>query len=237
MPKNDGDRFYDLCLHAYPEGSSTVSRLALLARQYGYSGIGVTNSQDFFSSVKDQYVPSEEFSVVQGVEIHARDGNDLRKMVDRFRSRAIVLTVFGGEEGINRAACEDDRIDILLHPQDSKTSGINHILARLAADKHIAIGFDLAPIICGKGGSRVRILSNYRTNLALVKKYGTPFVLTSGAMSVYDIRDVRSMIALVRLFGMSEEDAIKGLSYYPSQILRRNTPGSGYVMEGVEIVE
>jgi ribonuclease P/MRP protein subunit RPP1 len=56
-------------------------------------------------------------------------------------------------------------------------------------------------------------------------------------MSLYDMRDVRSMIALARLFGMSEKDAIKGLSYYPSLILKRNTPGSGYVMEGVEIIQ
>ena len=61
------------------------------------------------------------------------------------------IIVHGGDEAINRSACEDDRIDILMHPQDSKTSGINHILAKLAADKNIAIGFDLSPIISNKG--------------------------------------------------------------------------------------
>lgn len=236
MPKNDESRYYDLCLHAYPEGASTVSRLALLARNYGYSGIGVSNHSDFFDSVGSCSASSEDFKVIQGVEIYARNGNELRKLVDRYRSRVTVLTVHGGDEAINRSACEDDRTDILMHPQDSKTSGINHILAKLAADKNIAIGFDLSPIICNKGGSRVRVLSNYRTNLALVKKYETPFILTSGAMSIYDLRDVRSMIALARLFGMGEKDAIKGLSHYPSLILKRNTPGSGYVMDGVEIV-
>ena len=236
MPKNDGDRFYDLCLHAYPEGASTISRLALLARNYGYSGIGISNHSDFFDSIAERYAPSGDFKVIQGVEVYAKNGNELRKLVDRYRSRSTVIVVHGGDETINRSACEDDRVDILMHPQDGKTSGINHILAKLAADKNIAIGFDLSPIISNKGGSRVRVLSNYRTNLALVKKYETPFVLTSGAMSIYDLRDVRSMIALARLFGMGENDAVKGLSHYPSLILKRNTPGSGYVMEGVEIV-
>jgi ribonuclease P/MRP protein subunit RPP1 len=236
MPKNDENRYYDLCLHAYPEGASTISRLALLARNYGYSGIGISNHSDFFESVAEQYVPSVGFKVIQGVEIYAKNGNELRKLVDRYRARSTVLAVHGGDEAVNRSACEDSRIDILLHPQDSKTSGINHILAKLAADKNIAIGFDMSPIISNKGGSRVRVLSNYRTNLALVKKYETPFVLTSGAMSIYDLRDVRSMIALTRLFGMGEADAVKGLSHYPSLILKRNTPGSGYIMEGVELV-
>jgi ribonuclease P/MRP protein subunit RPP1 len=234
MP-NDG--YYDLCLHAYPEGASTISRLALLARNYGYSGIGISNHSDFFDRVEGPYVQSEDFKVIQGVEVYAKNGNELRKLTDRYRRHVTVLAVHGGDEAVNRSACEDERVDILLHPQDGKTSGITHILAKLAADKNIAIAFDMAPIICNKGGSRVRALSNYRTNLALVKKYETPFILTSGAMSLYDMRDVRSMVALAKLFGMNEKDAIKGLSYYPSLILKRNTPGSGYVMEGVEILQ
>ena len=63
-----------------------------------------------------------------------------------------------------------------------------------------------------------------------------PFAVASGAMYIYDMQDVRSMIALAKLFGMAEKDAIKGLSHYPSLILKRNTPGSGYIMEGVELV-
>lgn len=229
------DAFYDMSVHAYPEGGSTVSRMALTAKKYGYSGICVANHADFFTEVEGQS-PSSDVEVIQGVEVAARNANELRKLVDRYRRKVTVLAVHGGDPAVNRAACEDDRVDILLHPPDGKTSGINHILAKLAADKHIAIGFELAPIICGKGGMRVRTLSYYRTNLALAKKYNAPFVVVSGAMSIYDMRDVRSMIALCSLFGMSEKDTIAGLSYYPSQILKRNTPGSGYIMEGVELV-
>lgn len=224
------DALYDLSVHAYPEGGSTASRLALAAKGLGYSGICVANHPDFFLEVS----PVDGVEIVQGVEVVAKNANDLRRQVDRFRSRVKVLAVHGGDPGINRAACEDDRVDILLHPPDGKTSGINHILAKLAADKHVAIGFELLPVICSKGGSRVRLLSNYKTNLALAKKYGAPFVVVSGAMSHYDMRDVRTVVSLCRLFGMSEADAIKGLSYYPSKILKRRSPG--YIMEGVELL-
>jgi ribonuclease P/MRP protein subunit RPP1 len=226
-----GDAFFDMCVHAYPEGGSTVSRLALAAKGLGYSGICVANHSDFFLDVK-QY---EGAGAIQGIEVIANNANDLRRQVDRSRKKVRVLAVHGGEPGINRAACEDDRVDILLHPPDGKTSGINHILAKLAADKHIAIGFELLPILCSKGGTRVRILSNYKTNLALAKKYDAPFVVVSGAMSVYDMRDVRTAVSLCKLFGMSEKDALSGLSYYPSEILKKRSPG--YIMEGVELVE
>ena len=221
------EAFYDLCVHSYPEGGSTASRLALEAKKLGYAAVCAANHQDFFTE--------PDFpEVIRGVEVVAKNANELRRQVDKFRGRVKVLAVHGGDPAINRAACEDDRVDILLHPPDGKTSGINHILARLAADKYVAIGFELEPIICSKGGSRVRIISNYKTNLALVKKYGAPFVVVSGAMSTYDMRDVRASVALCRLFGMSEKDAVKGMSFYPSEILRKRSPG--YIMEGVELL-
>lgn len=225
------EAFFDMGVHAYPEGGSTVSRLAMSAKGLGYSGICVANHSDYFLEVKGQ---AEGVDVIQGVEILAGHPRELRKQVDRFRNRVQVLAVHGGDPAINRAACEDERVDILMHPPDGKTSGVNHILAKLAADKHIAIGFELGPIVCNKGGSRVRALSNYRTNLALVKKYGVPYVVVSGAMSLYDMRDARTAISLCRLFGMGEKDAVKGLSFYPSEILRRHSPG--YIMEGVELM-
>lgn len=225
--------YFDLNTHPYPEGSSSVSRMALEAGRLGFSGICASPHHDFYTG-KEPLPP--DFRVLRGVEVAAANANEMRRLLEKYRNRVEVLAVHGGDEAINRAACEDGRADVLTHPQDSsKTSGINHIIARLAADKQVAIEFSLFPIIRIRGGTRVRTLSSYRANFALVRKYGAPYVITSGAMSHYDLRDARSMIALARLFGMNEAEAIKGLSYYPEQIIRRTSPG--YVMEGVEIVE
>lgn len=234
MPKNDL-KFYDMNVHPLPEGAASVSRLAKMADDYGYSGICASIHSEFTRCPKEP-CGIESFEVYHGIEVVAKNANDLRRLVDKNRNRADILLVHGGDEAINRAACEDSRVDILTHPHEgSKTSGINHIIAKLAADKKVAIEFDLHPIIFNRGGSRVRTLSYYRTNLGLVKKYDAPYVITSGAMSIYDVRDIRSVMALCAIFGMTQDDVIKGLSYYPAQIIKRNSPG--YVMEGVEIVE
>lgn len=223
-------RFYDLCVHPYPEGSSTASRMALTARQLGYAGIGSILHQEHFTGKE----PLPE-GVLRGVEIVAADASELRRGIDRYRGRAGVIAVHGGEEAINRAACEDGRVDVLSHPQDARSGGINHIIARLAAEKRVAIEFSLFPLVHGRGGTRVRTLSGYRTNFALVRKYRAPYVVTSGAMSDYDLRDPRSMVALCRLFGMSEGDAIRGLSDGPATIIRRSAPG--HVTDGVETLD
>lgn len=223
--------FYDLGTHPYPEGSGSPSRMALTARQLGYTGICACWHQDFFGG--KEKLPE---SVARGAEILAPNANELRRGIDRFRNRVDVLAVHGGDEAINRAACEDGRVDVLAHPHEGgKTSGINHIIARLAADKGVAIEFSLYPIVRGKGGSRVKALSSYRTNFALVRKYGAPYIITSGAMSHYDLRDVRSTLALCRLFGMREKESIRGLSEFPQEILRRSAPG--HIMDGVELID
>lgn len=225
-------RFFDLNTHPYPEGSSSVSRLCLEAGRLGLAGICASPHHDFFE------VPPGSTAgcrVLRGVEVAANNANDLRRLVEKYRKKVEVLAVHGGDETINRAACEDGRVDILTHPQEGgKTSGVNHIIARLAADKNVAIEFSLFPLIHNRGGTRVRTLSYYRANFALVRKYGAPYVITSGALSHYDLRDARSMVALARLFGLNEAEALRGLSYWPEQILRRTS--ASYVMEGVEIL-
>jgi ribonuclease P/MRP protein subunit RPP1 len=227
----DNSRFYDFGTLPYPEGSSSPARMLLAARRLGYAGICASYHQELFPGRQDK-LPA---GVFRGVEIRAANANELRKGIDRFRDRVSVLAVHGGDEVINRAACEDSRVDILVHPQEDKSPGINHIIARLAADHGVAIEFSLYPIVRYKGGARVRTLSAYRANFALVRKFEVPYVITSGAMSSYDLRDVRATMALCRLFGMSEADAIRGLSAYPSDIVRRCSPG--YVAEGIEGVK
>lgn len=227
----DNVRFFDLGTHPYPEGSSSPARMMLAARHLGFEGIGATYHQDFFPGRPEQPVAG----VFRGVEIAAANANELRRGIDRFRSRVRILAVHGGDEVINRAACEDSRVDILAHPQGDRTPGLNHIIVRLAADHGVAIEFSLYPIVRYRGGTRVRALAAHRANFALVRKFGAPYVITSGALSSYDLRDVRATVALCRLFGMSERDAIQGLAGYPAAIVRRGEPG--YVSDGVEVVD
>jgi ribonuclease P/MRP protein subunit RPP1 len=143
----DNVRFYDFGTHPYPEGSSSPARLLLTARQLGYDGICAAYHQEFFPGRQDK-LPA---GIFRGVEIRAGNANELRRGIDRFRDRVNVLAVHGEDEVINRAACEDSRVDILAHPQEDKSPGINHIIARLAADHGVAIEFSLTRSCATKG--------------------------------------------------------------------------------------
>jgi len=48
--------------------------------------------------------------------------------------------VHGGDEQINRAACTDDRVDLLMHPERGKRGGLNQVTAKIAEKNGVALG-------------------------------------------------------------------------------------------------
>jgi ribonuclease P/MRP protein subunit RPP1 len=227
MPK-----YYDLHVHSLPECADSPSRLALVARGYGYAGIAITNHSDYWRKVTGD-------DIINGVEIRAKNIPELRKKIGKYRPKVDLLLVHGGDPKINRAAVEDVRVDILAHPENGRDIGFNHVLAKSATNNNVAIEFNLDVLIHLRGGLRVKALSDFRRNLKLVRKFSVPVVLTSNAKSHYDLRAPREMVALAGLFGMSEDEAIRALSNVPAEIIERNRERRrlGYVMGGVEVVK
>jgi len=230
-------KFYDLCVHAVPDGDNSVEELASLARHFGYSGFALTNHSDKLPQKKPVLPSPEGFEIIRGIELVEENPSKLHGLVGKFRKNADVLIVHGGSEKVNRAAVENSGVDILNHPSFEKSSGINQVLAKAAADNEVAIGLNLRPLLHSRGSRRIRLLTDLRANLDLARKYDVRLVLSSDAMSCYDLRPPREMLALAELFGLEESEAIDALSTVPERILARNRPSPGKVREGVEVVE
>ena len=143
----------------------------------------------------------------------------------------------GGSEAVNRAALENPRVDILNHPAFDKSSGLNQVLAKAAAENGVAIGLTLRPLLHSRGSRRIRLLSDLRANLDLARKYDVSLVLSSDAMSCFDLRSPMETLALAEVCGLEEDEALEAISTVPEKILSRNRPGPGYIREGVEVLE
>jgi len=223
MPK-----YYDLHVHAHPEGTDAPDKLVSVAKRYGYAGIAIANHSEHWN---------EFGGAISGVEIVATSTTELKKRIGEYRPKVEVLLVHGGDAKINRSAVEDSRVDVLAHPV-GKDYEFNHILAKLAAKNDVAIEFNMDALIHLRGNPRIRALSGFQRNLKLARKYDVPMILASNAKSCYDLRAPREMIALASLFGMSEEEAIQALSTTPLRIVETNRKRKSpeYIMEGVEIV-
>lgn len=224
---------YYECVHALPEGSSSASRMALVARRLGYQGIIVANCNDsgnIFNFEAARKV--RDIEVVRGADVLARDRKGLHNRVTSLRRRVPFLAVQGVSDMIVRAACEDPNVDVLIqHPEGRGNLGI--AAARSAKQNQVAWGFDLSPMIRLRGGQRSRWMSIFRRNLVLARKFRIPMMITARPMSHLDLRAPREMIALAGLAGMEMAEARAALEY-PGRLLELNR--RTWVSPGVELI-
>jgi len=224
--------FYECNLHTLPDGSDSPSRMALAAKKLGYSGIVITNHTTTgraFGIDAARLVGGIE--VVIGFEIVATDQRSLHAKAASLRDRSDFLAVHGGDEKINRAACEDSNVDLLAHAHEGR-SGIGVAAAKAARDNQVAIGLDLGPIIRLRGSSRVRWMEAVRRDLDLIRKFDLNLMISTGAKSHLDLRSPRDLVALASLFGLERERAVEALTL-PKSIIDLNR--RRWVSVGVEL--
>ncbi|WP_292371359.1 ribonuclease P protein component 3 [Methanosarcina sp. UBA411] len=230
-------KFYDFCVHAVPDGENTIEQLSTLARHLGYSGIALANHSDKLPQSQPVLPTTNEFEVFRGIELVEENPSKLHGLIGKFRKSVDVLIVHGGSETINRAALENPRVDILNHPAFDKSNGLNQVLAKAAAENDVAIGLTLRPLLHSRGPRRVRLLSDLRANLDLARKYDVSLLLSSDAMSCFDLRSPMETLALAEICGLEEDEALEAITTVPEKIISRSRPGPGYIREGIEVLE
>jgi ribonuclease P/MRP protein subunit RPP1 len=200
--------YIDIGVHAFPEGADTLKRLNLVAYGLGFSQIVVTAHSPHWSQFPDSSLPL-------GVEIVAATVRDLRKKIAFFRDITTIVSVHGGDERINRAACKDDRVDILMHPERGKYNGINQVTAKFAEKSEVALGMSLDYFWKTEELERSRLLAFQR------RKFGVPIIITSDAYSHFDLRTPRQLKALAGLLLLTDWEAEIALSKAPLSIMKR----------------
>lgn len=211
--------------HVVPDAGEELGEMAAVARRYGYAGMAVIG----VGGRKDVEDMPPGFSVYQGVEVEVKNASRVRSLVRRWHGRVDCVFLRGGVESVNRAGVEMQELDVLSSP-----GRINHVLAKFASENGVALEFDLGALIRTRGWERSELLSVYRNNLRLVRKYRVPVLLTATPRCCYDFRAPREMVALAMLFGMTKEEAVHALSMTPRRILERHSPG--FVDRGVRLV-
>ena len=115
-------KFYDLNVQSKMSGGeNTVQELADFAKRLGYSGIVICDNfqgLEKLEELKDEIASlNTDLEVYAGVKIQAKTVSEMKEILTRVRDKVVVVTVAGGDYSINRAACEDPRVDILSHPE------------------------------------------------------------------------------------------------------------------------
>lgn len=198
-------------VHARPDGTSTVARLARNAGDFGFDGIVVRNHGGDPASYDPAAVGSAaDVDVVTGVEVRADDPSTASGYVGNHRPDRTILAVHGGDPAINRFAVEQPAVDVLAHPM-AGDGDLNHVLAREAAANGVRLEVNLGPILRESGGRRVRAIADRRKLRELIEQYDVPFVVSADPVSHLGLRAPRELVALCELFGFEASQAEAGL--------------------------
>lgn len=226
--------YYDLCIRYVPENDFSLERFLSLATHFGFTGAGITEAAGK-GSLQYKTPTTASFDLVRGIEVYEENPSKLHSLISRNSRKADFVIVQGGSDKLNRSALETADVDILSLPFGTKDGGFDHVIAKAAADRRVALEFDVGSLIRYRGGKRVHAMSELKQRLMLARKFEVQMVLTSGARSIYDIRGPRELMALGGLFGMTKEEAMEAMASVPATILKRKA--SSYIMDGVELID
>jgi len=115
----------------------------------------------------------------------------------------------------NRAVLERFRPDIIYDLEyhgksdflHNKNSGINHIMAKIAAKNGVGIGTSLSKFICSSKQDRVKITPRIKQNIVLCRKTKARFLVFSAASSPYMMRAPGEVISFLGTLGMIPTEA------------------------------
>ena len=120
------------------------------------------------------------------------------------------------------------RVDVIL---DFDGRELDYSLIKIAKEKDVAIEISFSKFLRCKGFERSQLFEEVVETLNVIKKFDTPFVLTSGANDPYELRPKRQIIEFFEYLGADVEKA----EHWMRRLVRRYTDPN-YIMDGLEIV-
>ena len=232
--------FFDLNI----KGSSLENniKLAAEASRYGWEHINFSYNQNDFQNALDLKEELSEnledvISFDYTLEIKSTNIDEIRKNVNRFRSKALCISVVGGDLKVNRAVLENVRVDVLSRPYLKRyDSGINHILAKEAVYNNVAIELCFKDILRTYLAPRAKVISNFRDIYTLYRKFDFPLILSSRAESVFDIKTTHDFISVFKQTGLIDEEINKSFKT-AEDILEFNRNRDNLIFRGVRRVD
>jgi ribonuclease P/MRP protein subunit RPP1 len=204
MPLIDG------CIHPYPSGDSSLRRMAIEARELGFDQVVAVGGI------------GEVPGVLHGAAITAHSVKEVVPALRAIPRGGTVVMVTSGDLSFNRGVIGLRGVRVLKGLHRSPAEAFNHVAAREAEARGVAVELDLSPLVEGRGVQRQRVIARYRELLRLHRRYGFPLTLASNARSILGQRSVRDMVLLARLFGMEEAEAMASLSSLDSILAGRS---------------
>ena len=193
----------DTSVYPYPVGDSSLRRMGREAAEMGFDSI---------VAIEAENIPVEGVRVLQGVVIAGQSVKDVLSQMKRVPRSTDLVFVDAGDLVFNRAVIGVPGVNILRHLYKTPKNSFDHVSAKIAAEKDVAIDISLHPLIRYRGSGRQKVITRYADIITLHRRYRFPLTISSHARSVLDQRSVREVTLLCSLFGMNAREVQDALS-------------------------
>ena len=222
-------KFYDMHIN-----SEEAEKTAEMAKKLGWDGLVFIRKWNGngkkIESISEQIKKIKSLDASFGVFIETTNANDMQKIIRSIRKNVPIIIVKTYDLNFNRTVLETPEIDV-LSGSDIK---LNHVMAELASKNNIAIEFNFHDIITSYKKSREHIFINMIENAKFIKKYRSPFIITSGAMNQWDIRSPFDIFSFGRLLGFKDPEIKKAMSDFIVKENRKRLSGK-WIAPGIEL--
>ncbi|MDI9610374.1 MAG: RNase P subunit p30 family protein [Archaeoglobales archaeon] len=159
-----------------------------------------------------------------GYIVKAENPKQLREKLKGYGNSIVAVEC---STGLCKEAVMRKKVDIIL---DSEKRELDYATIKLAKEKDVAIEFGLSKFLVSKGLKRSLLFARLRQEARVVKKFDTPFILTSSAENIYQLRSRKQIETFFAYFGF---DVKKG-NFFAERLIRRYYDKK-YIMDGFEI--
>ena len=239
-------RFVDLDIQSnLSSGTSSIEEIAKFAEQLGFSSIVICDaweSPQKLQELKEKIAEVQKLvkvEIIPGVKIEAGTISELKRSIEQAREKAVIIAVAGGDYEINRAACEDSRVDFLAHPEfNRRDNGLDEVCLHAASKNDVAIEVNFRELLTTYKRTRTYNLEKIATNIRLCQNLGVKIVASSGAQSAWEMRDPRELVSIVNILGVEVGSSFATVSDIPNAIIDKNKRklGGKVVADGIEVV-
>lgn len=141
--------------------------------------------------------------------------------VRKYKGKIVTIVNAPEDQSKLRHIIEKIRPDILVGLEfhrkrdfiHHRASGLNHILAELAKQKKVAIGFSFSDILKAKPRDRAIYMGRISQNIHFARKFGFKTVIASFADSPWNLRSKNDIVSFFIALGMTAAEAKGSLDW------------------------
>jgi RNase P/RNase MRP subunit p30 len=141
--------------------------------------------------------------------------------IRKYKGRFLTLIQAPSDQTKLRHIIESAKPDILFNLElasrpdfmHHRASGLNHVLAAIAKQKNVTIGFSFSAILTAKPSQRAVCLGRMMQNIRFARKFGFKTIIASFAQDPMHMRAAQELASIFTTLGMTSGECKKALAW------------------------